>query len=149
MECTAVDLERQRRETLQYARWLDEIGFDWFCTFTFRDTANDYRARRSAHIWFNRLHKVYRPALFFYVIEPHPLNPEAHHVHGLVKFGDSLISPLRKLGAEFWKWGWARILPVNGRASLYVCKYVVRKDVPDWDFLGDLGLAKADRGQIY
>jgi len=125
------------------ASWLESLDADWFVTLTFADTANDYRARRSVRYWFKKLHKIYNPSAMVYVVEKHPTNVDAHHIHGLVKFGENLFEPRRKTGNKLWRWGFAQIFPVNGHAGRYVGKYIASKSVPDWDILGDLYLFRA------
>jgi len=125
-----------------FASWLESLESDWFATLTFADTANDYTARRSAHSWFKSLHKIYNPSAMVYVVERHPTNVEAHHIHALLKFGPSLLPPRRTIGKKLWRWGFTQIFPVNKNAGRYVSKYIASKAVPDWDLLGDLELFK-------
>jgi len=117
--------------------WLADLSPDHFVTLTFAETACDYRATRAVQVWFTELHKCYNPCAAVYVVEPHPGNPEAHHIHALVKY-QALFIPRHTEVRALWRWGYSRVYDCNGGAARYVGKYIAQKTVPDWGILGDL-----------
>jgi len=124
-----------------YKEWLSTLTPDLFVTLTFAETANDYRADRSARVFFERFHRQFAPSSMIYAVEPHPGNPEAHHIHALLKYDPALIPPDYASVRKLWRWGYAWVVPANGKAGRYVGKYIA-KEMCQWDVLGDVGLWK-------
>ena len=119
--------------------WLASLNPDHFVTLTFAEPARDYRATRAVKVWFRELHKRYKPCAAVYVVEPHPSNPEAHHIHVLVKY-HALFIPRHKDIRALWRWGYSTVYDCNGGAARYVGKYIASKTAPDWGILGDVAL---------
>ena len=121
-----------------YREWLSTLTPDLFATFTFAEEASDYRADRSARVFFRRFHENFAPSSMIYVVEPHPGNPEAHHLHALLKYS-TLVPPDYATVRRLWRWGHCWIVPANGKAGRYVGKYMA-KTICEWDILGDVSL---------